>query len=256
MTSAHEARLLAEQVFHDRQALERQVTFTHEPERYRFADAAFLDHETWIRPAFAHFGDLRGKSALDLGCGHGMAAVVLARAGAITSAVDLSPGYVDEAQARANANGVTVTFHVAAAENLPFAHESFDVIWGNAILHHLDLHIAGRELSRILKPGGVAVFAEPWGENPVLNFARRWLPYPGKGHTDDEAPLRRDSLVGLREQFPDLSFTGYQLFGMIQRLTGPRLATPLHFLDRPLLKAVPVLTRWCRYMVLVARKPK
>jgi len=48
------------------------------------------------------------------------------------------------------------------------------------ILHHLDLTVAARELRRVLRPGGVAVFCEPWGGNPLLNFARRRLPYAGK----------------------------------------------------------------------------
>jgi len=66
------------------------------PHRLRFTDSSFLDHETWVRPAFDTLGDLRGKAALDYGCGHGMAAVVMARAGAAVSAFDLSPGYVTE----------------------------------------------------------------------------------------------------------------------------------------------------------------
>jgi len=45
-----------------------------------FDTDTYLDHETWVRPAFARLGDLQGKAALDYGCGHGMAAVVMARA--------------------------------------------------------------------------------------------------------------------------------------------------------------------------------
>ncbi|MGL6077066.1 MAG: class I SAM-dependent methyltransferase [Fimbriiglobus sp.] len=248
------ARQDAERVFHDQQASARQETFRTSPERLRFTDAEFLDHETWIRPAFAHFGDMRGKTALDYGCGHGMAAVVMARAGAKVSAFDLSPGYVAEAEARAAANGVRVTCHVAAGESLPYADASFDIVWGNAILHHLDLQLAGAELYRVLKPGGVAVFAEPWGQNPVLNFARARLPYPGKGHTDDEAPLRGRDLAPLCEHFPELTWQGYQLFGMAQRLIGPRWARPLHTLDRISFAACPRLKNWARYVVIVLNR--
>jgi len=48
------------------------------------------------------------------------------------------------------------------AERLDYADESFDVVFGFAILHHLDLKPAIAELYRVLKPGGIAYFAEHW----------------------------------------------------------------------------------------------
>src|SRR5581483_8167179 len=75
-------RLRSEQQFHDRQARGRAATFAAAPFRLRFRDADYLDHESWVRPAFARLGDVSGQPILDLGCGHGMAAVVLARRGA------------------------------------------------------------------------------------------------------------------------------------------------------------------------------
>src|SRR4051812_8182844 len=101
-------RLRREQRFHDAQAHSRAATFGRAPHRLRFADADYLGHESWVGPAFARLGDVCGRRVLDLGCGHGMAAVVLARRGAIVTACDLSAGYVTEARARAAANGVTV----------------------------------------------------------------------------------------------------------------------------------------------------
>jgi 2-polyprenyl-3-methyl-5-hydroxy-6-metoxy-1,4-benzoquinol methylase len=243
-------RLDAERAFHDVQAGERAETFTREHARLRFVDSEFLDHETWIRPAFAMLGDLAGKQALDYGCGHGMASVVLARAGAMVTAFDLSPGYVSEAQARAEANGVIVRCVAAPGEDLPFADASFDVVWGNAILHHLDLPVAMHELKRVMKPGAVAVFAEPWGGNWPLEFARQYLPYPGKHRTRDEQPLRRSQVEAIRAAFPNLHLQGFQLFGMAQKLIGPRAAKPLHTVDGWLLPRFTFCQKFCRYMVL------
>jgi SAM-dependent methyltransferase len=248
-------RLGTEQAFHDRQARLRSATFSQEPGRLRFDDAAYLDHETWVRPAFERLGDLRGRDVLDYGCGHGMAAVVLARRGARVTAFDLSAAYLAEARARAAANGVDVAFVQADGERLPFAGGSFDAVWGHAVLHHLDLRRAGRDLSRVLRPGGVAVFCEPWGENPFLNLARRHLPYPGKERTPDERPLRRRDVRVLREVFPSVKVHGQQFLGMARRLVGPgRVAAGLLRSDDWLLARWPALQNWCRYVVLELRR--
>jgi SAM-dependent methyltransferase len=249
-----EDRLADERAYHDRQARARAAC--PHPGRLLFGDDDFLDHESWIRPAFAKLGELRGRDALDYGCGHGMAAVVMARRGARVTAFDLSAGYVAEARDRAAANGARVHFLQADAERLPFADASFDRVWGNAVLHHLDLPVAARELRRVLRPGGVAVFCEPWGENPLLSWARRTLPYPGKHHTRDERPLRAADLTPLRDAFAGLEMEGHQLLGMVRRWAGPtRLSRALAWCDRPLLGCLPLLGRLCRYVVLTLRRP-
>jgi SAM-dependent methyltransferase len=248
-------RLSSEQVFHDQQAAQRAERFRIGQARLSFTDDAFLDHETWIRPAFCRLGPLAGKRALDYGCGHGMAAVVMARAGAIAAAFDLSPGYVKEVQDRALANGVRVECVVGDGEKLPFLDDSYDVVWGNAVLHHLDLARAGRELHRILKPGGIAVFCEPWGGNPFLSFARDRLPYPGKQRTPDERPLTSRDLNPLRAIFPVVELEGFQLLGMVRRvLRSGRICRFLDGLDASLLGLIPSLSHWCRYAVITIHK--
>jgi SAM-dependent methyltransferase len=240
-------RISHELLFHDRQAHERADAGVLLP----FEDADYLDHETWIRPAFAQLGDVRGLHVLDYGCGHGMAAVVLARAGAAVSAFDLSGGYVEEAAARARANGVSIHVVQANGEHLPFADAAFDRVWGCAILHHLDLARAGRELRRVLHPQGRAVFCEPWGGNPLLNLARRRLPYPGKHRTPDEQPLTRRQLAELKAIFPSVHVRGYQLLAMARRvLRARRLRAHLDKCDALLLERVPALEHFCRYVVL------
>lgn len=244
-------RLAHEQQFHDRQAAERAEAFRSGRADLIFSDEEFLDHETWVRPAFAWLGELQGKHALDYGCGHGMAAVVMARAGATVTAFDLSPGYVNEVRQRAVANEVALDCVVADGEHLPFPDQSFDVVWGNAILHHLNLAKAGRELHRVLKPGGVAVFCEPWGGNPLLTLARHRLPYPGKNRTPDEEPLTFRDLRPLREVFPVVDVQGFQLLGMVRRVWRiPRLCHLLDRIDSLLLRWLPSLGNWCRYAVI------
>jgi 2-polyprenyl-3-methyl-5-hydroxy-6-metoxy-1,4-benzoquinol methylase len=248
------SRLDSERDFHDRQARERAAELLRDPGRLVFADDDYLDHETWVRPAFDLLGDVAGRRVLDFGCGHGMAAVVLARRGARVTAFDLSEHYVNEALARARANGVSAHFVQTDGERLPFSNASFDLVWGNAILHHLDLCVAGRELRRVMRPGGVAVFCEPWGENPLLNFARSRLPYPGKQRTVDEKPLRWADLQILAAIFPSTEVHGFQLLSMARRV-WPRshLVRWLQRCDTALLTRWPQLQRFCRYVVVVLR---
>jgi SAM-dependent methyltransferase len=243
------SRITSEREFHDRQADARAQTLRAAD--YRFADDDYLEHESWIRPALAELGDVRGKRVLDLGCGHGMASVVLARRGARVVACDLSLGYLREARARSEHNAVALALSACDGARLPFADGAFEAIWGNAVLHHLDIAAAARELRRVLAPGGTAVLCEPWAGNPLLNLARRRLPYPGKQRTADEAPLAPPDLPPLRACFPAMRVQGHQLLGMLGRVVRHRrVRTPLAWCDRVLLGLFPNWQRYCRYVVL------
>jgi SAM-dependent methyltransferase len=247
-------RLQSERDFHDRQAADRARSIRD----YRFNDADYLNHESWIAPAMDALGDIHGQRLLDLGCGHGMASVVFARRGALVTACDLSLGYVREAATRAAANDVVIHTVVCNGECLPFADASFDRIWGNAILHHFDLRIAAMELRRVLAPDGIAVFCEPWAGNRLLNWARQRLLYPGKSRTADETPLRRCDVDQLRRAFPSLQTQGYQLLSMAGRVVKqPRLNASLAWCDRLVLTKWPHWQRYCRYVVVrCAKEPR
>ncbi|HEV3079672.1 MAG TPA: class I SAM-dependent methyltransferase [Gemmataceae bacterium] len=248
-------RRTAEQLFHDSQAGARARDFSRKPATLCFTDDEYLDHETWIRPAFEQLGSVRGLNVLDFGCGHGMAAVVLARAGARVTAFDLSGGYIGEAHRRAFANQVDIDFVQADGERLPFADSSFNRIWGNAVLHHLNVDVAARELHRVLCPGGLAVFCEPWGENALLNWARGRMPYPGKQRTADESPLRAEHVRVLETIFPRVDSRGFQLLAMARRLIGSgKVSESLDRCDRSLFAHFPGLQRYCRYILLTLRR--
>lgn len=252
---SHHERILAEQAFHDRQAARRATAGVRSTDTLVFSDEIYLEHETWIRPAFERLGSLNGKRTLDFGCGHGMAAVVMARRGADVTAFDVSRGYLEEARLRAKANRVHVRFVKADGEKLPFADATFDRVWGNAILHHLDVGQAGREIHRVLASGGIAVFCEPWGENRLLSWARRRVRYADKDRTADERPLTKRQLDVLENVFPSIEVRGFQLFSMARRvLRHSKLIAGLDWCDDLLLRRVPQLQRYCRYVVITVRK--
>src|SRR5581483_7574704 len=73
---------------------------------------------------------------------------------------DISPGMLRTLSSNAERLGLEVTTAAADAEHLPFEDDSFDVVLGHAILHHIpDLPRAFREFERVLAPGGTVMFA-------------------------------------------------------------------------------------------------
>jgi ubiquinone/menaquinone biosynthesis C-methylase UbiE len=105
----------------------------------------------------AHFG-----RALEIGAGTGYFTLNLLRAGMIDSAVatDISLGMLHELEESAKRLGVPVETAQCEADQLPFPDDSFDLVFGHAVLHHLpDLEAAFREFRRVLRPGGRIAFA-------------------------------------------------------------------------------------------------
>ena len=132
----------------------------------------------YARDRFAHVAGRSGwpyRTALELGCGTGFFTLNLKLAGVLDEGhvTDLSPGMVEVARRNARALGFEVAGRVADAEGLPYDHDSFDLVIGHAVLHHIpDVELALREVLRVLKPGGRFVFAgEPTRYGDVI--ARR-----------------------------------------------------------------------------------
>jgi ubiquinone/menaquinone biosynthesis C-methylase UbiE len=102
------------------------------------------------------------QRALELGSGTGFFLLNLMQGGVVSrgSVTDLSPGMVRTALRNAATLGLDVDGRVADAERIPYADDTFDLVVGHAVLHHIpDVPAALREVLRVLKPGGRFVFA-------------------------------------------------------------------------------------------------
>jgi ubiquinone/menaquinone biosynthesis C-methylase UbiE len=136
--------------------------------------------ETTVFPleyAFHLLGDVRGKTILDYGCGDGVNTVALANRGAKVIAFDISPQLLSLAKKRLDANACNeVELLLSSAHALPLEDNSIDIIFGNAILHHLDLEIASSEIRRVLKKNGKCVFKEPLRNSKLVVWVRQFFP--------------------------------------------------------------------------------
>jgi ubiquinone/menaquinone biosynthesis C-methylase UbiE len=113
--------------------------------------------------ALGGLGGRRFGDALEIGSGTGYFSLNLVQLGAIErlTATDISPGMLTRLAATAETLGLGGVSTVATeAETLPFEDESFDLVFGHAVLHHIpDLDRAFAEFRRVLRPGGAIAFA-------------------------------------------------------------------------------------------------
>ena len=203
----------------------------------------------WTRP-------FEGTRVLEICCFDGEHGVVLARGGADVTSIDLCDALVRIAQRRAEVNGVADRMRALtmSVHDLDFPDGSFDVVFGKASLHHLDLTLARREILRVLRPGGIGVFAEPVRLSPWLGALRDWVPVPPDCDSPDERPLDDDDLVRFAEGFAAERRAYFRLFGRLARLV-PSLDGQLERVDRRLLDLFPVLHRYAGICVLCVQKP-
>ena len=107
---------------------------------------------------FARFADGRGRDVLEVGVGMGADHLEWAKASPRSlTGVDLTPRAIEFTRARFDAYGLTSGLECADAERLPFADNSFDLVYSWGVLHHSpDTPKAIDEVFRVLRPGGIA----------------------------------------------------------------------------------------------------
>jgi SAM-dependent methyltransferase len=124
--------------------------FYAELERHRYQAEPFIH-------GFAEFDRWRDCDVLEVGVGAGTDFVQFARAGARLHGVDLTEAAVDLVRRRLALEGRTADVRVADAEALPYADESFDLVYSWGVLHHTpNTDAALTEVRRVLRPGGEA----------------------------------------------------------------------------------------------------
>ncbi len=145
-------------------------------------------------------------------------------------------------------------FHIMDAHALQFPDNSFDVVYGGGILHHLEFERALLEIRRVLKPDGVMLFREPLALNPVGALVRALTP---EARTVDEQPLRPSELATCRKLFHAkfhfeqlLSVPVGVLSGLVSRNAQNQVMRSAFAVDEILLKLAPWLGPLYRVVVI------
>jgi len=121
-----------------------------------------------LHSAVAEALDARaGERVLDLGCGTGRVAELMAPSGATVVGIDLAPGLIETAQERAAERGLEIDYRVGDCERLADADGTYDAVGSSVGIMFAPDHAAtASELARITKPGGRVALAN-------------WVPGPG-----------------------------------------------------------------------------
>jgi len=168
--------------------------------------------KTALRPE-----DLKGKLVLDVGCGMGRFAEVTTRWGARVVGVDLSAAAEVAAKNLSDRDFIAFQADVFA---LPFAPESFDVIYSVGVLHHTpDCEAAVKALDKYLKPGGLLAVWLYSGYNKWYRFSDFWRRYT---HT-----MKPETLHGILKVAVPFFYNLHQGLKRVP-FVGPPVAGAIH----------------------------
>ncbi|MDG2454801.1 MAG: class I SAM-dependent methyltransferase [Bacteroidia bacterium] len=176
---------------------------------------------------------------LDYGSGRGEFSIFLAKLGAEVVGIDIGEDLVNLATQIAAQNSIQCTFVCGSIDNLPFDDQSFDIVVGCAILHHLPkqgVHSSLREAYRVLKPNGSAFFTEPIENSVIFDFLQNMIPVGKPEDTNyrpsilykkawkkhlseaDDRALSNKELTAAKATFTKVHFAYYGMFIRFHRL--------------------------------------
>jgi 2-polyprenyl-3-methyl-5-hydroxy-6-metoxy-1,4-benzoquinol methylase len=189
--------------------------------------------------------DLRrqgGARILDVGCGPGEDIVRYSHLGFCVYGVDISEKNIAHAKALCKAHDEEKEPHlsVQVAENLECQSDFFDVVVGIDILHHIDIPQTIKEVLRVLKPGGHALFREPIrsplfdpfrNTKIVKHFCRNEKSFK-KHITEDERKLDASDLDSIRRLVHNYSEIRFNALTRISLILGESHATLRDWIEK------------------------
>jgi SAM-dependent methyltransferase len=136
-----------------------------------------------------NFNGYAGRRVLEVGCGAGTDLARFAKGGAIVSGVDLSSSAIALARSNFEQQGLQADLREADGEHLPFADDSFDLVYAHGVVQYTaDPTALVEECRRVVKPGGEAVF-QVYNRISWLNALSKLMKVPLE-HEDAPVLLR------------------------------------------------------------------
>ncbi len=139
-----------------------------------------------------------GKSILELGSHQWIGWIKDNTTPSKVTCINISQAELDKGIDNAKNLPFKINFHLMDANNLEFEDESFDAVYGGAILHHLDIEKTINHVYRVLKPNGYVLFLEPLNMNPIYKLYRMMNK---KERTPDEHALVGKDFKIIRKKF-------------------------------------------------------
>jgi 2-polyprenyl-3-methyl-5-hydroxy-6-metoxy-1,4-benzoquinol methylase len=200
----------------------------------------------YLEHALDHFGDVRGRTVIDIGCGRGEASLFFASHGAKVIAVDTSAVAITNLALYCEKEGIdSIDGRIMSATEIDQLGPQ-DLVYGSLILHHLEpFDVFARTLRAAIRPGGRGYFYENNAASRAMVWFRRnlvgklWVPKHGD---DDEFPLEPHEVDELRKHFTvEQSFPELLYFELASHyLLKDKLSAPSKKLDKALHRFEPI----------------
>jgi SAM-dependent methyltransferase len=172
--------------------------------------------------------DLRsGARVLDVAAGNGNSTLAAARRFCDVTSTDYVPSLLESGQKRAHAEGHTITFQEADAEDLPFADGSFDVVLSSfGVMFTPNQEQAARELSRVCRSGGKIGLAN-WTPDSFIGKLFKTI---GK-YLPPAAGVKSPGLWGTRARLDELFGETAKEIRVAERSFAFRYRSPMHWIE-------------------------
>ncbi len=168
-----------------------------------------------------------GTRVLDVAAGNGNASLAAARRWCDVTSTDYVPSLLESARTRAHADGLTIQFQEADAENLPFASASFDhVVSTFGVMFTPNQAQAASELARVCRSGGSIGLANWTPES----FIGQLFKIIGK-YIPPAAGMQSPSLWGTRGRLEELFGDAATAIHITSRDFVFRYRSPVHWIE-------------------------
>ncbi len=204
------------------------------------------------------FDDIKNKKLLEVGPGKGHSIIQFAKLGLNVTAIDVSENSLNLCRelVKKNKLGKKIRLVNMDAHDLKFKSNTFDVIFIQTTLMHLNFIKLAERCKNILKKNGLLISQEPLNDNPLIIIYRRLF-----SEFKETKPkyLKHNDLIKVSKYFDQFTIRGFYLFSFLSLFFRK---TSLYYLlskflkktEIKLIKIIPQLERYCWIKVSIYKK--